>query len=290
MSVRHVAAREIVGGAGEVLMRIPSAARRFRRGLTVFLFHDVTDRPSPYQRLTSSSTSVSTFERQIRWVARHFDVIHPTDLLGGDVPPGSALVTFDDAWAGVTRTALPVLREHGVPALLFLNMATVAGDPDLAALSAYREMTGRSDAPDDDTFRAFQGATMTPDDLAVIAPSDASFGSHLFRHWRSSDLTDDEFVEAFERNASALAAYPNSVPLFAFPFGAPGRDFRPDQIDVARRLGADRVFTAGGRQNDDPHAYVLDRVWFPADASTARSCWYATHRERAIGRLRRTAT
>ena len=47
------------------------------------------------------------------------------------------MITFDDSWAGVFRLALPLLAERGIPALCFVNMGTVAGDPDLAALTRY---------------------------------------------------------------------------------------------------------------------------------------------------------
>src|SRR5581483_1023805 len=111
------------------------------------------------------------------------------------------LVTFDDAWAGVFRTAVPILESLGVPAVCFLNMATVAGAPDLAAVRRYerlRSPDGRSrldrdlDAEtavaligqiedtygSDDEFLRFQGATALEDDLLRTSGHGVWLGSH----------------------------------------------------------------------------------------------------------------
>jgi peptidoglycan/xylan/chitin deacetylase (PgdA/CDA1 family) len=57
-----------------------------------------------------------------------------SDVLGGyqgrkfSRPP--VLVTFDDAYASVAREAMPILQQHSVPAIVFVNASTV-GNQDM---------------------------------------------------------------------------------------------------------------------------------------------------------------
>jgi peptidoglycan/xylan/chitin deacetylase (PgdA/CDA1 family) len=109
--------------------RLPTVRSFLSSGLTVFVFHEITASPSLYQRRSESYTDPDVFKQQIRWIRDRFTIIAPTDLkqLGGtaELPGDAALITFDDAWAGVFRVGLPILEALDVPSLCFLNMATV---------------------------------------------------------------------------------------------------------------------------------------------------------------------
>ena len=306
MTIRHVVACNVVGLAGSVADHVPPVGRFVRRGLTVFLFHDVTDTPAPYQVETGSSTPTRVFERQVDWIARHFRVIHPASLVDDDPEPGSAVISFDDAWRGVATHAVPILAARGLPCVLFLNMGTVDGTPDLGAVAGYEAAhvaVGERVLPDvvaggvgtvhrvrdrygtDPAFLGYQGRVLDAEVLADLPGELVALGSHLYHHWRSSELVDADFELTYRANEAALARHPNAVPLFAFPFGARGRDFRDEQVGHARRLGAARVFTAHGDQNDDPGARELDRLWFTAETESDRACWYRTHGSRLRGLL-----
>src|ERR1022692_2639020 len=55
----------------------------------------------------------------------------------GALPTHAALPTFDDAWMGVLGAGLAILSELELPALCFVNMATVEGAPNLGAIASY---------------------------------------------------------------------------------------------------------------------------------------------------------
>jgi peptidoglycan/xylan/chitin deacetylase (PgdA/CDA1 family) len=285
---------------------IPTLRSRLTRGLTVFVFHDVTATPSAFQQEGRSSTSPEVFERQIDWIAERFDLIAPTALrrLGGsgELPRNAAMITFDDSWAGVFRLALPMLAERGIPALCFVNMGTVAGDPDLAAVSRYEhewrapldlESGGAAIEAiceryaNDPGFRDYQGETATHDDLLHSRQlGTAWLGSHLYHHWDVPAIASDLYEDSFRRNTAALARYENALPVFATPRGYAG-DAHVDAFEVPFRCGAKIVFVAQGGQNRSADSNVLDRVWFPPEPSTSREWWYATHRRRVLrGRAR----
>jgi peptidoglycan/xylan/chitin deacetylase (PgdA/CDA1 family) len=287
--------------------RVPGFRAYLTRGLSVFIFHDITSRPSRFQCAGRTFTTPDTFRRQIAWIGDRFDIVSPQRLrrLGGNgaLPRRAAMITFDDSWAGVFRRGLPILREQDIPSVCFLNMGTVAGDPDLAAVRRYEGRSpsdARSSAAGpidrraaahllayvrsrygaDAEFRAYQGATATYEDLTnAAAKGNVWFGSHLYHHWEVRAVAADVYEESFRENASALAEFSNTVPAFAVP-----RGYRGD-IAVPARLGARVVFTGTGSQNRTGDQFVLDRIIFPPEPSHPREWWYAAHRRRILGRL-----
>jgi peptidoglycan/xylan/chitin deacetylase (PgdA/CDA1 family) len=298
-----------VGPAAE--RRAPRLRSYLRRGLTAFVFHEITDQPSEFQRLASIYTTPALLEQQLRWIRERFEIIAPTRLgqLGAEdpLPENAALVTFDDAWAGVFRTGLPILDSLGVPALCFINTATVEGAPDLAAVRYYERRHGLTDGcifdrghglrtgmdaleqiaeryRADPQFAAFQGPAATAEDLSLAASSEAVwFGAHLHHHWDLA-LVDDELFEAsLEQNLRALEPYGNRVPAFAPPYGRRVASLRPG----AQRAGARAVFLAGGGQNRHADRLLLDRITLPIDRDSPADWWYETHRLRVYGPLAR---
>jgi len=301
----------VTGIAPRAETLIPAWRSVLTRGLTVFIFHEITASPSAFQTTFNSYTSPEVFRRQLAWISRRFTVVDPLQLrqLGGDgkLPPNAALITFDDAWAGVFRVGLPILREYQMPGLCFLNMGTVDGAPDLAALRKYEGATSRFvgsgtqrplDAEtgrrilteirekfaDDAAFRAYQGPTATRDDLALAAGAgNVWFGSHLYHHWDLRLISVELYEQSFTQNANALSAYSNHLPAFATPHGYAGNQ-GADPFSVPTRHGARVIFTGTGTQNGVTDSRILDRVWFPQEPASSREWWYATHRRRALGR------
>ena len=97
------------------------------------VYHEVTDTPSEFQRLSQGFTTPDELGRHMDWISSRFEFIAPVDLpqlgAGGPLPERAALITFDDAWAGTFRKGLPILASRGIPALCFINMATVHRRP-----------------------------------------------------------------------------------------------------------------------------------------------------------------
>lgn len=301
----------------------PSLDRRFGRlrshllrGLTVFAFHEVTDEPSEFLRRRQIFTTPAVFERQIRWIRDRFDVISPTWLpqLGGEgeLPTNAALITVDDAWAGAFRIGVPILESLSVPALYFINTATVEGAPDLGAVRAYERLHPPVGGPrlarkhtlataqvilheiaaryqTDPAFTSFQGATATAEDLAPAAGTGSVwFGLHLHHHW-DLDLVDRELLEAsLQDNARAIGLYGNALPAFASPYGR----LAPLLLPVAHAHGVTAVFGVGGKQNGSAAAPLINRITLPDEVDVPpvpAQWWYATHRRRMFGRLARGA-
>jgi peptidoglycan/xylan/chitin deacetylase (PgdA/CDA1 family) len=287
-------------------------SRRFCAGLTVLLFHDVTDQPSEFQRLTRSWTSIDLFERQLDWIEHHFAVLPPPALRDegpsvADRP--RALVTFDDSWAGVFTNAAPRLARRGLSALAFVNMSTVEGAPDLAAVELFERRRhsgageGREGVPrpivagvtgldgvtaliEDATrqfgsheeYQAFQGVTATPALLERSAEDGLYLGSHLYCHVTASATTDQGFRENYLQNHARLLSHDNYLTMLAFPGGARIEDYAEGHVRSARELGAERAFSADGFTNRS-ESFLLDRVGMPTFSEHPKDWWYFVHRK-----------
>jgi peptidoglycan/xylan/chitin deacetylase (PgdA/CDA1 family) len=313
-AIRRATRAAVRHGAAAVGSRVDGYLPRFRsfltRGLTVFVFHEVTDTPSEFQRRTHGYVTNEVFRNEMAWIGERFEFISPTALMqlggSGDLPAQAGLVSFDDAWAGVFRVGLPILASLGVPALCFLNMATVDGTPDLSAVRLYERLRPpeggpRLDRPihadeadgilaaiskaykHDQEYSSFQGATATHDDLiaAVTESRNVWFGSHLFHHWDLHRISHGLFIRSVQDNAEALAAYSNSVPALATPYGHELNGLS----ELKEDLGVALVFVATGGQNRDPSAPVLDRLALQPEPSGPHDWWYSAHRRRLFGSL-----
>jgi peptidoglycan/xylan/chitin deacetylase (PgdA/CDA1 family) len=100
--------------------------RRNAGRLTVVMFHRVLALSDPRWRLADPGYTVSdtTFRAALKFLAREYNVVSIEAVLaaragGPPLPPRPLLITFDDGWEDNASAALPLLRQAGLPALMF---------------------------------------------------------------------------------------------------------------------------------------------------------------------------
>ena len=103
------------------------AASRLRpRGAIVVLYHRIS---APGDRFRLPGLPVEHFEAQMRWLAARCRPIAPEQLreevISADSSRPPVLVTFDDGYRCFRERAYPILKELGIPALLFLTTAYI---------------------------------------------------------------------------------------------------------------------------------------------------------------------
>jgi peptidoglycan/xylan/chitin deacetylase (PgdA/CDA1 family) len=121
---------DLVAGA---LWRIPGCFGITRLlgpsySLRCVVFHDVSANESPFTNGMGVSIFPNQFEAALRFLVRYYNPIGLRDLLnnyGRGLPPRAVLVTFDDGYASVMKSAVPLCHELAVPAVFFLNAAFV---------------------------------------------------------------------------------------------------------------------------------------------------------------------
>lgn len=128
-----------------------------RQRLTALVYHRVVpdDDPDVYDPDVVSATPAA-FGQQMRYLARNFSVIGLDDLAAHihdqrPLPPRPAIVTFDDGYRDNHQHALPVLRELGLPSVVFITTDFVGDDVipwwDALADLCRRAPRGRTELP-----------------------------------------------------------------------------------------------------------------------------------------------
>ncbi|MGH8290666.1 MAG: polysaccharide deacetylase family protein [Steroidobacteraceae bacterium] len=101
----------------------------------VLSYHRVLPHDSPAIRTEQPTMYVSpnTLDLHLSEIKRHFELVHLDDWLrrartGVSLPRLACALTFDDGWRDNFEFALPVLRKHGVPAMIFLVSSYVGSE------------------------------------------------------------------------------------------------------------------------------------------------------------------
>jgi peptidoglycan/xylan/chitin deacetylase (PgdA/CDA1 family) len=113
--------RCLLRAAGDLVARAAGNAR-----LCVLNYHRILERPDP---LLESEPDVAAFRWQMALLADCFNVLPVSQALAlldaGRLPPRAVCITFDDGYRSVYELALPVLKEFGLPATVFVTSGHV---------------------------------------------------------------------------------------------------------------------------------------------------------------------
>ena len=183
----------------------------------------------------------------------------------GVAPPRPVLVTFDDGHRSLRDVALPILRRHGVPAVIFActdpivrqrsfwfdAVARAEGEGAVEAAKAlpfadWKALAARHDAA---PAAGDVLAPLRPEDLAALARDPLiAIGAHTASHpilaRAPREVQRDEVV----RSLDAIAKWTGRRPAaFAFPNGRPGTDYDAVTLAVLAEAGVATAFsTAAG--------------------------------------------
>lgn len=97
--------------------------------LCILNYHRVLSEPDP---LIDGDPDVNTFRAQMELLADCFTVLPLTEavsMLGKErMPPRAVCITFDDGYRSLHDLALPILKEFGVPATVFVTSGCLDGE------------------------------------------------------------------------------------------------------------------------------------------------------------------
>jgi peptidoglycan/xylan/chitin deacetylase (PgdA/CDA1 family) len=71
------------------------------------------------------TTAPGVFEAHLRKLARDYEIVSLDTVLSGKLPRRALLLTFDDGYRSFVDTALPLLRQLGLPSVLFVTGASL---------------------------------------------------------------------------------------------------------------------------------------------------------------------
>jgi len=246
--------------------------RSIRGSLSVFLYHEVSDDPSPFMNAPNLNVPPALFSRQMDFIRDHFNLIDPDQLLAGNYDQPAALITFDDGMLGYFKNAVPIMTEKKIPSINFLNMETIEDGLSWTGLVSHlitydvnfqnkvSQCYNQSPPynitliePDfvnkyistvdmgvlDKKVRDYTGPIATMEDIDAVNNNPYVFlGNHLYNHYSAISLDEPHFKEQFSLNQEKIDQIPNGRSFFAYPFGR----FGHHQTDLLKSYGADVVF------------------------------------------------
>lgn len=280
--------------------------------LSVFLYHEVSDNPSPFCEQYNLNVTPELFARQMDFIREHFNCISPDQLLEGDYKTPAALVTFDDGMPGYFREAVPIMTQRDVPSIIFLNMAPIEGEIFWSGLITYltecdeefpkvlrKQFAARKNIPDfllcnpkivndylasidfrsiDPRIRSFYGPFAHLRDLDSVGENPlVFFGNHLYNHYNAAQLSEKDLREQYLLNEQKILKYKNGRSIFAYPFGQPGRCFSARETKLLYSLGAKVVFYSSGRINKGPKNGFYDRIGVDSSIETIADLFGLIH-------------
>ena len=144
------------------------------------------------------------FAAQMAFLAERRRVVDLDAFLEEDASPGPprVAITFDDAYRSVLEHAVPVLREYGFPATLFVPTKWIGGS---------NAWNPRGDAPLD---------LLTGDELAELARSGFAIESHGHAHVDYARLDAATAAEDVRTSVERLTELLDRPPRYlAYPYG-----------------------------------------------------------------------
>lgn len=224
--------------------------RNRSRRATYLCYHSVAPEGPRYLTVTAE-----LFERQLAALRREGyrsgDLAALAEAAAGSRIDPTAFLTFDDGFRDNYETALPLLREYGFGAFVFvlpplLDQGGAFGWPEVAA--------------DRERFPA----TMRSVDWSMLeAMKEGGFevGSHTLTHPHLPALRGEALREELSESRARIVERLGSCDTIAYPFG----EWSPEVAGAARECGYRFAFslpTARGQWGAGPHSIPRINVDF----------------------------
>src|SRR3990170_763754 len=217
---------------GETVSGVGALDGETERTLRVLMYHKVNDLwPNP----TTIPTAI--FEEQMAllgalgYVPVSLDAVRDHYVAGTPLPPRAVLITFDDGYRDNLENALPVLRRHGYPAVLFVPIGFLDGDRPLPHEESLRLLGIRNE-------------TLGWDELAELEAGGIRIESHGIGHRPVSELEPDEATREIALSKLRLEErLGREVDAFAFVKGSLA-DYRPEHASLVQQAGYSLAFTS----------------------------------------------
>jgi peptidoglycan/xylan/chitin deacetylase (PgdA/CDA1 family) len=220
------------------LMDIVTRGRIRANTLLGLVYHEVSDNPSEMSLDTKTFTSISTFQKQMGWVFRFYNVIDIT-VLKTNYKRGDLVLSFDDGYRSFKHNALPLFKELKIPVICFLNSSTINKQINASALVSFRskflgartfwensnpayysESIKYLNTLEIDDLESYQGEYLTWDDIQELNDNPlVKFGNHLHNHWYSPRLSCTELTESIKLNEREASDVVKLEKVLAWPHG-----------------------------------------------------------------------
>ena len=202
------------------------------RTLRVLMYHKVNDlTPNPTTVPSGVFAEQMGLLRELGYVPVSLDEVRDHYLLGTPLPARAVLITFDDGYRDNLENALPVLRQHGYPAVLFVPLAYLDDGRPLP----HEELLVRL---------GVRNPTLDWDELGELEAGGLRIESHGIGHWPLTALEPAEATREIALSKLRLEErLGREVEAFAYVKGSQA-DYRPEHASLVQQAGYKLAFTS----------------------------------------------
>jgi peptidoglycan/xylan/chitin deacetylase (PgdA/CDA1 family) len=233
---------------GETMSGVVALDGDADRTLRVLMYHKVNDLwPNP------TSVPIAVFEEQMSLLGElgytpvSLDAVRDNYVHGMQLPPRAVLITFDDGYRDNLENALPVLRRHGYPAVVFVPIGFLDDGRPLPHEESLRLLGIRNE-------------TLAWDELSEFEASGVRIESHGIGHRPVSELEPADATREIALSKLRLEErLGREVEAYAFVKGSLA-DYRPEHASLVQQAGYKLAFTSvSGANGPDSDRFRLRR-------------------------------
>jgi peptidoglycan/xylan/chitin deacetylase (PgdA/CDA1 family) len=202
------------------------------RTLRVLMYHKVNDLwPNPTSVPTAVFAEQMALLGELGYTPVSLDAVRDYYLHGSPLPAGAVLITFDDGYRDNLENALPILRRHGYPAVVFVPIAYLDDGRPLPHEEPLRLLGVRNE-------------TVDWDELAALEAGGVRVESHGIGHRPLSELDPAEATREIAISKLRLEErLGREVEAYAFVKGSLA-DYRPEHASLVQQAGYKLAFTS----------------------------------------------
>jgi peptidoglycan/xylan/chitin deacetylase (PgdA/CDA1 family) len=217
---------------GETVTGIGAPDGDSERTLSVLMYHKVNDLwPNPTTVPTGVFTEQMRLLDELGYTPVSLDAVRDHYLFGFQLPRRAVLITFDDGYRDNLLNALPVLRSHGYPAVLFAPVGFLDDGRPLPHEESLHMLGVRNE-------------TLRWNDLAELEAGGVRVESHGIGHRPLSELEPAEATREIALSKLRLETrLGREVEAYAFVKGSQA-DFKPEHASLVQQAGYKLAFTS----------------------------------------------
>jgi len=228
----------------------------------VFLFHEISDKPSKYQKKNSLCLSKNNFIKLINYIEEYFHIRDKKKIA----------ITFDDGFLGNFKFAIPYLIKKKIFSISFLNFYPIdLKKPNIDSKIDYfistkklkknlrfkfNEQTIPKNFNQNAKITKYQGKIVSKKTLKKYSKNKFVFyANHLYDHYCVKNLSNKVLKENILKNKRKLSKYKCSLDFFAFPYGNLGEDFTYNQFKLTQKLVKGNIY-----MSDDKKKFYENKI------------------------------
>jgi peptidoglycan/xylan/chitin deacetylase (PgdA/CDA1 family) len=202
------------------------------RTLRILMYHKVNDLwPNPTTVPTAVFAEQMDFLGGLGYTPVSLEAVRDHYLVGKALPERAVLITFDDGYRDNLENALPVLRRHGYPAVVFVPIGFLDDGRPLPHEEPLRVLGVRNE-------------TLAWDQLAELEAGGIRIESHGIGHRPLSELEPGEALREIAVSKLRLEErLGREVEAYAFVKGSQA-DYKPEHASLVQQAGYKLAFTS----------------------------------------------